>query len=66
MPGVRFPVAEWKHTHLTDDTLTERLRWHPAKVLGIARAGSNPAGVVNNIETSVPVAQLDKAWDYES
>lgn len=46
MPGVRFPVAEFF------DTLAEWLRRQPAKLLGSARAGSNPAGVVG-----VPVAQ---------
>ena len=45
MPGVRFPVAEF----LTcQDTLAEWLRRQPAKLLGSARAGSNPAGVVRN------------------
>ena len=52
MPGVRFPVAEYS---IKLDTLAEWLRRLPAKQLGFARAGSNPAGVVNY--KNVPVAQ---------
>ncbi len=34
---------------ILNDTLAEWLRRQPAKLLGSARAGSNPAGVVYNI-----------------
>ena len=33
------------HIYITHDTLAEWLRRRPAKPLGSARAGSNPAGV---------------------
>ena len=33
------------YTHILYDTLAEWLRRQPAKLLGYARAGSNPAGV---------------------
>ncbi len=48
MPGVRFPVAEFLKNiiYCTQvDALAEWLRRQPAKLLGSARAGSNPAGV---------------------
>ena len=49
MPGVRFPVSESipivKKIFYAQDTLAERLRRQPAKLLGSTRAGSNPAGV---------------------
>ena len=32
--------------------MTEWLRWLPAKQLGYARAGSNPAGVVIRVQQS--------------
>ena len=45
MPGVRFPVEEDEEEVGYFDTLAEWLRRRPAKPLGYARAGSNPAGV---------------------
>ena len=57
MPGVRFPVAEHiiviMKKFLVYDTLAEWLRRQPAKLLGSARAGSNPAGVVYYIFAAI-------------
>ena len=40
-----------------EDSMTERLRWSPAKRLGNARAGSNPAAVEKTKGNSALMAQ---------
>ena len=47
MPGVRFPVAELQEKLDYLDTWAEWLRRQPAKLMGFARTGSNPVGVVD-------------------
>ena len=48
--------AIWVGEYITNkDTLAERLRRRPAKPMGSPRVGSNPTGVVLEMESQAPI-----------